>query len=69
MHTIILSAKTDLFIGRKENHKGMVSEKNNTLGCLEGCYTDYKNLTEKVVPEAQLPLLYGFVTTLKTRGL
>jgi len=45
-----------VYRGRKENQKGghlYDSENNNTIGiCLEGVYTDYKNLTEKTVPES-----------------
>lgn len=60
-----------IYRGRKENHKGghlLGSENNNTIGiCLEGCYTDYKNLTEKTVPEAQLNALIWLCNDIKTR--
>lgn len=60
-----------IYRGRQENHKGghlMGSENNNTIGiCLEGCYTDYKNLTEKIVPQAQLDALIWLCNDIKTR--
>ena len=33
--------------------------------CLEGCYTDYKNMTEKKVPDKQLSSLVGLVFKLQ----
>ncbi len=60
-----------IYRGRQENHKGghlMGSENNNTIGiCLEGCYTDYKNLTEKTVPEIQMAALTWLCNDIKTR--
>lgn len=57
--------------GRQENHKGghlLGNENNNTIGiCLEGCYTDYKNLTEKEVPQTQLDALVWLCNDIKTR--
>ena len=47
-----------IYRGRKEGQQGghLYGDQNrNTLGiCLEGCYEDYKDQTDKVVPEAQL---------------
>ena len=51
-----------IYRGRQEYHRGghlLGDENSNTLGiCLEGCYTDYGNLTEKTVPEAQIKALH-----------
>lgn len=60
-----------VYRGRQENHVGgglLGSENKNKIEiCLEGCYTDYKNLTEKVVPEAQLTALIWLCNDIKTR--
>lgn len=60
-----------IYRGRQEDHKGghlLGDENNGTIGiCLEGCYTDYKNMTEKTVPEAQLNALVWLINDIKTR--
>ena len=49
-----------IFEGRKHNQEGAhCTGKNHfSIGiCLEGCYTDYKNFTEKIVPDNQAKAL------------
>lgn len=66
-----ISKSGSIYRGRKENHKGghlLGSENNNTIGiCLEGCYTDYKNLTEKIVPAPQWDALIWLCNDIKNR--
>lgn len=60
-----------IYRGRQEHHQGghlLGSENKNAIGiCLEGVYTDYKNLTEKSVPEVQLAALVWLCNDIKTR--
>jgi N-acetylmuramoyl-L-alanine amidase len=60
-----------IYRGRQERQVGgglYGSENNGKIQiCLEGCYTDYKNLTEKTVPEAQLTALIWLCNDIKTR--
>jgi N-acetyl-anhydromuramyl-L-alanine amidase AmpD len=60
-----------VYRGRQETQVGghlLGSENDNTIGiCLEGCYTDYKKLTEKTVPEAQMNALVELCSDIKTR--
>jgi N-acetyl-anhydromuramyl-L-alanine amidase AmpD len=51
-----------IFKGRKDSWNGAHCKENNmntqSIGvCLEGCYTDYNNMTEKTVPQAQIRAL------------
>jgi N-acetylmuramoyl-L-alanine amidase. len=51
-----------VYRGRPEQYRGgsLLGDENiNVISiCLEGCYTDYGNLTEKNVPEAQMKALH-----------
>lgn len=60
-----------IYRGRQEQHEGghlLGSENKNTIGiCLEGVYTDYKNLTQKTVPDAQMAALVWLIRDIQTR--
>ena len=60
--TIILSGRTapsTAGVRIPQGRAPLGDENINTLGiCLEGCYTDYGNLTEKTVPETQIKALH-----------
>ena len=57
-YNFFIDKKGRIFKGREVTHNGSHCKEQGmnqkSIGiCLEGCYTDYKNMTEKVVPEDQ----------------
>lgn len=60
-----------IYRGRQEHHRGgsLLGDENiNVISiCLEGCYTDYGDLTEKIVPEVQIKALHELCDDIASR--